>query len=47
MNIISDSYHKKQVKDIDKLIMKAFRLGHKHYMFLLKWKAQHLKAIKH
>ncbi|PTV98625.1 hypothetical protein C8C76_11531 [Halanaerobium saccharolyticum] len=44
---ISDNYRKKQVKDLDKLIMKAFRLGHKHYDHLLKWKQEHLKAIKH
>jgi hypothetical protein len=27
-------------------MVKAYKLGHKHYSFLLKWKFEHLQAIK-
>jgi len=46
MYSLSDNYHEKQVNKIDQLMIKAYELGHKNYKFLLKWKVEHLQAIK-
>jgi hypothetical protein len=46
MYSLSDSYHEKQINKLDQLMVKAYKLGHKHYSFLLQWKVEHLQAIK-
>jgi hypothetical protein len=46
MYSLSNNYHKKQINNIDQLVIKAYKIGHKHYDFLLKWKVEHLEAIK-
>jgi hypothetical protein len=46
MSIISKHYHREKIKEIDKLINKAFWLKHKNIWHLVKWRKEHEKKLK-
>jgi hypothetical protein len=46
MYSLSNSYHKKQINNINQLMIKCYELGHKHYSFLLKWKIEHIRHLE-
>lgn len=41
MPIISEKYHKEKIKQLDRLINKAFWLKHKNIWHLIKWRKKH------